>query len=93
MSNILYALASCKNRSRVARYRGPMAQRDRFGGVRLWVAPALGLGLVVAGGSVALGLKSGFAPLLAAGVAAVVLSIGKWRETALARERAARDVR
>jgi hypothetical protein len=70
-----------------------MSERDRkFGGVRLWVAPALGAGLLAAGVAVALGLRSVYAPLLAAAVAAVILSIGKWRETTLARERDARSV-
>jgi hypothetical protein len=65
-----------------------MADRDRsFGGVRLWVAPAIGAGLVVAGIGLALGLSSGFAPVIAAGVAGVILSIGKWRETTLTRQR------
>ena len=77
----------------MARYRGHMAERDRwFGGVRLWVAPALGAGLVVAGIGVALGLGTLFAPLLAGGVALVILSIGWWRETTLARARDARSV-
>ena len=54
---------------------------DRFGGVRLWIAPALGLGLVLAGLAVALGLPKAYAPIVAASVAAVVLTIGKWRKS------------
>jgi hypothetical protein len=52
---------------------------DRFGGVRLWIAPALGLGLVLAGLAMALGLPKLYAPFVAASVAAVVLTVGKWR--------------
>lgn len=71
-----------------------MAERNRwFGAVRLWVAPALGAGLVVAGIGVALGLGSVFAPLLAGGVALVILSIGWWRETTAARDHSGRSAR
>jgi hypothetical protein len=52
-----------------------------FGGVRRWVAPALGLGLVLAGLAMALGLPKIYAPMVAASVAAVVLTIGKWRKS------------
>lgn len=55
--------------------------------MRLWVAPAIGIGLVVAGIGIALGLSSGFAPLITAGVAGVILSIAKWREMTQARQR------
>jgi hypothetical protein len=50
-----------------------------FGELRAWVAPALGLGLVTAGLAMALGMTTIYAPLLAGGIAAVVLSIGRWR--------------
>ena len=76
------------SRGAAGRYRAAMADRDRgFGGVRLWVAPALGVGLLVAGIGLALGLSSGFAPIITVGVAGVILSIGKWREMTLARQR------
>jgi hypothetical protein len=53
-------------------------KRDAFGSVRAWVAPALGLGLVAAGIAMAAGMSKIYAPLLAAGAAAVVLLFGKW---------------
>jgi high-affinity Fe2+/Pb2+ permease len=49
------------------------------GELRAWVAPALGIGLVAAGLAMALGMTSIYAPLLAGAIAAVVLSIGRWR--------------
>jgi hypothetical protein len=50
-------------------------KRDAFGPLRPWVAPALGIGLVVAGIALAAGVAKVYAPLLAAGVAALVLLI------------------
>jgi hypothetical protein len=55
-----------------------MPKRDAFGPFRPWVAPALGLGLVIAGIAMAAGMSKVYAPLLAAGTAMVVLLFGKW---------------
>jgi hypothetical protein len=55
------------------------------------VAPALGLGLVVAGGGMALGLADKFAPGLGAIVAAAVLCIPEFVIPARKRRAAARD--
>ena len=54
-------------------------KRDAFGPLRPWVAPALGVGLVVAGIAMAAGMASLYAPFLGALVAAVVLLFGKWK--------------
>lgn len=54
-------------------------KRDAFGPVRPWVAPALGVGLVVAGIAMAAGMASLYAPLVGAAVAAVVVLFGYWR--------------
>ena len=50
-------------------------KRDAFGPLRPWVAPALGIGLVVAGIAIAAGMAKVYAPLLGAGVAALVLLV------------------
>jgi hypothetical protein len=54
-------------------------KRDAFGPIRPWVAPALGVGLVVAGIAMAAGMASLYAPLVGAAVAAVIVSFGYWR--------------
>jgi hypothetical protein len=51
-------------------------KRDAFGPLRPWVAPALGIGLVVAGIAIAAGMAKAYAPLVGAGVAALVLLVG-----------------
>jgi hypothetical protein len=52
-------------------------KRDAFGPLRPWVAPALGIGLVTAGIAMLAGMAKLYAPIVAAGAAAVVLLIGK----------------
>jgi hypothetical protein len=52
-------------------------KRDAFGPLRPWVAPALGIGLVAAGIAMLAGMAKLYAPIVAAGGAAVVLLIGK----------------
>jgi hypothetical protein len=54
-------------------------RKGLFGELRAWVAPALGFGLVAAGLAMALGMTSSYAPPFAGAIAAVVLSIGRWR--------------
>jgi hypothetical protein len=54
-------------------------KRDAFGPVRPWVAPALGVGLVVAGIAMAAGMASLYAPFVGVAVAGVVLLFGHWR--------------
>ena len=57
-----------------------MADRSNpFGALRPWVAPALGLGLVLTGLALGLGLSSAWAPFVTVGIAGVVLLIGQWR--------------
>jgi hypothetical protein len=46
--------------------------------LRLWIAPALGAGLVLAGLAMALGLSAKFAPIVGAVIAAGVLCIPEW---------------
>jgi hypothetical protein len=65
-------------------------KRDAFGSVRAWVAPGLGLGLVVAGIAMAAGMSKIYAPLVAAGSAAVVLLFGKWWDNRRGTNRGAR---
>ena len=50
-----------------------------FGALRPWVAPALGLGLVISGLALALGLRSVWGPFVTVAVAAIVLLFGQWR--------------
>ena len=47
--------------------------------LRPWIAPAIGLGLVVAGIALGLGLRNVWAPLVTVAVAAIVLLFGQWR--------------
>ncbi len=47
--------------------------------MRRWIAPALGVGLLVAGIAMALGMSSVEGPLLAVLVAAAIIGVGKWR--------------
>ncbi|HEY5202780.1 MAG TPA: hypothetical protein VIJ31_17925 [Acidothermaceae bacterium] len=54
-------------------------KRDAFGPVRPWVAPALGIGLVVAGIAMVAGMASLYAPFVGVAVAGVVLLFGYWR--------------
>lgn len=54
-------------------------KRDAFGPVRSWVAPALGVGLVVAGIAMAAGMKSLYAPFVGAAVAGAIVLFGYWR--------------
>jgi hypothetical protein len=54
-------------------------KRDAFGPLRPWVAPALGVGLVIAGVALAAGMPSVYAPFVGAAVAGLVLLFGKWR--------------
>ena len=57
-----------------------MADRaNPFGALRPWVAPALGLGLVISGLALALGLRSVWGPFVTVAVAAIVLLFGQWR--------------
>ena len=57
-----------------------MADRSNpFGALRPWVAPAIGLGLVLTGLALALGLSNKWAPFVAVAIAAVVLLFGQWR--------------
>lgn len=51
-------------------------KRDAFGPLRPWVAPALGIGLIAAGIAMAAGMAKLYAPIVAAGGAAVVLLVG-----------------
>jgi hypothetical protein len=53
-------------------------KRDPFGPLRPWVAPALGVGLVVAGIGMAAGMRSIYAPFVGALVAALALLVAKW---------------
>jgi hypothetical protein len=59
--------------------------------IQPWVAPALGVGLVIAGLAMALGLKAAYAPMLGAVVAAAVLCIPEWILPARKRKAAARS--
>jgi hypothetical protein len=52
-------------------------KRDPFGPLRPWVAPALGVGLVVAGIAMIAGMPSVDAPFVGALVAALVLLVAK----------------
>ncbi|HZV25492.1 MAG TPA: hypothetical protein VFG00_04295, partial [Acidothermaceae bacterium] len=54
-------------------------KRDAFGPVRPWVAPALGVGLVVAGIAMVAGMASLYAPIVGVAVAGVILLFGYWR--------------
>jgi hypothetical protein len=54
-------------------------KRDAFGPLRPWIAPALGVGLVIAGVAMAAGMASIYAPFVGAAVAGVVLLFGYWR--------------
>ncbi len=54
-------------------------KRDPFGPVRPWVAPALGLGLVIAGVAMVAGMAAIYAPFVGAAVAAAVVLFGYWR--------------
>jgi hypothetical protein len=54
-------------------------KRDAFGPVRPWVAPALGVGLVVAGIAMVAGMASLYAPFVGVAVAGVVILCGYWR--------------
>jgi hypothetical protein len=54
-------------------------KRDAFGPLRPWVAPALGVGLVVAGVAMVAGMAALYAPFVGATVAALVLLFAKWR--------------
>ena len=57
-----------------------MATRTNpFGALRRWVAPALGLGLVIAGLALALGLRSVWGPFVTVAIAGIVLLFGQWR--------------
>ncbi len=56
--------------------------------LRVWIAPALGAGLLLAGVAMALGMASVYGPMVAAAVALVILSIGHWRTTRAADVRA-----
>lgn len=49
--------------------------------LRPWIAPALGLGLLVAGIALGLGLRSGWAPFVTVAVAAIVLLFGHLRSS------------
>jgi uncharacterized membrane protein YphA (DoxX/SURF4 family) len=57
------------------------AKRDAFGPLRPWVAPAFGIGLVVAGVAMLAGMASRYAPFVGAVVTALVLLVGKWRSS------------
>jgi len=54
-------------------------KRNAFGPMQPWIAPALGLGLVIAGIAMIAGMASSDAPFVAAAVAGLVLGFGKWR--------------
>jgi len=54
-------------------------KRDAFGPLRPWIAPALGVGLVIAGVALAAGMRSIYAPFVGAAVAGLVLLFAKWR--------------
>jgi uncharacterized membrane protein YphA (DoxX/SURF4 family) len=54
-------------------------KRDAFGPVRPWVAPALGVGLVVAGIATVAGMAARYAPLVGGAIALVILLFGYWR--------------
>lgn len=53
-------------------------RRNVFGPLRAWVAPALGLGLVIGGLAMAAGMAKEYAPFVSGGAAMVVLLFGKW---------------
>lgn len=53
-------------------------KREIFGPLRIWIAPAMGLGLMTAGIAMAAGMGTIYAPLFAGVVAVMVLSFGKW---------------
>ncbi len=55
------------------------SQNFRNMALRPWIAPALGAGLLLAGVAMALGLSAAYGPIVAAVVAAVILSVGHWR--------------
>ena len=55
------------------------AQKNRFGPLGPWIAPALGVGLVLSGIAMALGMPGAFGPVVAVCCTAVVLAIGKRR--------------
>lgn len=52
--------------------------RDRYAHLRRWVAPALGLGLLIAGIAMGAGMATSYAPLVAILIAAAVLAFGQW---------------
>ena len=54
-------------------------KRNAFGPMQPWIAPALGLGLVIAGIAMIAGMTSSYAPFVATAVAGLVLAFGKWR--------------
>jgi hypothetical protein len=54
-------------------------KRNAFGPWQPWIAPALGLGLVVAGIAMVAGMASSYAPFVAVVVAGLVLLFAKWR--------------
>lgn len=56
-----------------------VSQRHAFGPLGPWIAPGVGLGLVAAGGAMALGMSSGLAPTVAVVVTALVLLVKKLR--------------
>jgi high-affinity Fe2+/Pb2+ permease len=56
-----------------------VARGNFYGDLRLWVAPAIGVGLVGAGIAMGLGLRNVYAPFVAAAIIGAVLSIGQWR--------------
>lgn len=51
------------------------------GPLRPWIAPALGVGLIVAGVAMGLGMSTSYGPTLGVVVAAMILSVGHWRIT------------
>jgi hypothetical protein len=58
--------------------------------IQPWIAPALGVGLVIAGLAMVLGLKAAYAPMVGAVVAAAVLCIPEWLLPARKRRAASR---
>jgi hypothetical protein len=54
-------------------------KRNAFGPFQPWIAPALGLGLVIAGIAMVAGMAPSYAPFVAAAVAGLVLLFAKWR--------------
>lgn len=54
-------------------------KRDAFGPLRPWIAPALGVGLLIAGVAMIAGMRSIYAPFVGGAVALLVLLFGLWR--------------